>query len=415
MNLLKISYKNFLNKPLNSFLAIILLALSVALISFSFQFQQQVSAKLSRNSAAIDMVVGAKGSPLQLILSSVLHIDDPTGNIYLEDVKYLQNNPLIKVAVPISYGDNYKGYRIVGSTSKFKTLYGVEKVSEGKEALAPLEVVLGSNVAKKNNLKLSETLISSHGLMEESTESHEGHKLKVVGIYPETNTVLDNLIVTPLESIWELHDHHEEESNSQLNNKQEMASEESHHTHQEHKEVTSVLVKFRNPMGFVQIPRRINNNTSMQAALTKYQLDKLFSYTGVGIKVIQLIAVAVLLISVFSIYISLYKIVKERRYELALMRVYGANRLQLILVVFYEGLIIVVLGYILGLFLSNLGGTYLYEYISSNYNYTIDQEILSPIDVYLLGSILCLLIVATLFNIKAIFTINVSKILANEK
>ncbi|SHI32044.1 putative ABC transport system permease protein [Mesonia phycicola] len=405
MNIFKISYKNFLSKPLNSCLAIILLALSVALISFSFQFQQQISAKLTKNSTAIDMVVGAKGSPLQLILSSVLHIDNPTGNILLKDVEYLTKNPLISKAIPISYGDNYKGSRIVGTTEEFKTLYEIEKVEKGREASSALEVVLGANVAKKHNLKLNDVLISSHGLMEESVESHDNHSLKVVGIYPASNSVIDNLIVTPLASIWDLHKHEEE------------SHEEDHqdHDHEAPKEITSVLVKFRSPMGFLQLPRSINEKTNMQAALTKYQLEKLFKYTGIGVQVIQLIAIAVLFISVFSIYISLYKIVNERRYELALMRVYGANWFQLVLVVFYEGLIIVLLGYLLGLVLSNFGGAYLYHYIAVNYNYVLEQNILTLIDAYLFVAILLLLVMATLFNIKSIFTINVSKILSNEK
>ena len=407
MNIFKISYKNFLSKPLNSCLAIILLALSVALISFSFQFQQQISAKLTKNSTAIDMVVGAKGSPLQLILSSVLHIDNPTGNILLKDVEYLKRNTLIKKAIPISYGDNYKGARIVGTTDEFKTLYGIDKVEKGREPSSALEVVLGANVAKKHNLKLNDVLISSHGLMEESVESHDNHQLKVVGIYPTSNSVIDNLIVTPLASIWDLHQHEEEESHAD--------HDHAHEHEEEAKEITSVLVKFRSPMGFLQIPRSINENTSMQAALTKYELEKLFKYTGIGVQVIQLIAIAVLFISVFSIYISLYKIVNERRYELALMRVYGANWFQLVLVVFYEGLIIVLLGYLLGLLLSNLGGAYLYKYISSNYNYALEQDILTLVDGYLFIAILLLLVTATLFNIKSIFTINVSKILSNEK
>lgn len=394
MNLFKISYKNIIAKPLNAILSILLLAFSVVIISLSFKFQKQVTNKIEKNTAGIDMVIGAKGSPLQLILSSVLHIDNPTGNINFDEAKKITKNPLIKNAIPISYGDNYKGYRIVGTTPAYKTLYGGELL-EGKSATKPLEVVIGATVAKKSNLKIGDSFVSSHGLIEEGNHHHDHHHLTVVGIYKTSHSVLDNLIVTPLETVWDMHHHHDHASKN--------------------KEITSVLVQFKSPMGFVRIPRSINEKSSMQAALTKFELDKLYNYTGIGVKIIQIMAIVILIISVFSIYISLYKIVKDRSYELALMRVYGANQLQLILLVFYEGLIISISGYILGLILSFAGGTYLYKYISREYNYTIQQAFITDIDIYLFFSVLLLLSVITLFNLKSIISINIPKILSHEK
>ncbi|MBB4119362.1 putative ABC transport system permease protein [Mesonia hippocampi] len=394
MNLFKISYKNIITKPLNAILSILLLAFSVVIISLSFKFQKQVTNKIAKNTAGIDMVIGAKGSPLQLILSSVLHIDNPTGNINFDEAKKITKNPLIKNAIPISYGDNYKGYRIIGTTPAYKTLYGGELL-EGKSAIKPLEVVIGATVAKKSNLKIGDSFVSSHGLIEEGNHHHDHHHLTVVGIYKTSHSVLDNLIVTPLETVWDMHHHHDHASKN--------------------KEITSVLVQFKSPMGFVRIPRSINEKSSMQAALTKFELDKLYNYTGIGVKIIQIMAIVILIISVFSIYISLYKIVKDRSYELALMRVYGANQLQLILLVFYEGLIISISGYILGLILSFAGGTYLYNYIGREYNYTIQQAFITDIDIYLFFSVLLLLSVITLFNLKSIISINIPKILSYEK
>lgn len=397
MNVLKISLKNFLNKPTNAFLTILLLSFSVALISLAYKLQEQLSEQLSKNADSIDMVVGAKGSPLQLIMSSVLHIDKPTGNIQYNQLEKLQKNPLVKKAIPISYGDNYKGYRLLGSTKEFSQLYGIDEIAQGRNMEAPLEVVIGSKVAERTKLNVGSEFVSSHGLVEESIEHHNHHHLKVVGIYPVTNTVIDQLIVTPLETIWDLHAHENEVAQND----------------KKADEVTAILVQFKNPMGFVQLPRMINQSTAMQAALTKFQLDKLYQFTGIGVQVIQLIAIIILGISFLSIYINLYKIIRERKYELALLRVYGANRFQLILLVFYEALIVALLGFLLGIGFAYLGSIYMYDYINTNYNYSINQQLFTSIDFYLFIAIIALLIITNLLNIKSILNINISKTIAH--
>ncbi|TXD80974.1 FtsX-like permease family protein [Subsaximicrobium wynnwilliamsii] len=115
------------------------------------------------------------------------------------------------------------------------------------------------------------------------------------------------------------------------------------------------MVTFRNPLAQLQLPRQVNATTNMQAALTSYELKGLFNFTGVGVLIIGWIAVAILIISVFSIFMSLYRVVWDRHYELALMSVYGASRVQLLCCVFYEGFLLSILGYALGGFFEQSG------------------------------------------------------------
>lgn len=194
MNILKLAFRNFCAKPLDVILSIILLSFSVALISFTFQLQRGISEQIKNNTSNIDMVIGAKGSPLQLILSSVLHIDDPTGNINFSEAKKIIKNPLISKSIPLSYGDNFQGYRIVGTTKEFLQLYNAALAS-GREFLTVNEVVLGAKVQEKVHLKIGDSILSSHGLVK-SDDIHEHHYLKIVGILEPTNSVLDNLVIT---------------------------------------------------------------------------------------------------------------------------------------------------------------------------------------------------------------------------
>ena len=246
MNIWNISLQNIKSKPLYTFLSVFIASLSIALLLGTQQLKRSFENQIENNLGKIDVVVGAKGSPLQLVLASVLHLDNPTGNISYKEALKISKNPLIKSAVPISYGDNYKGYRIVGTTHEYPTLYSAE-LQKGHRVENAMEVILGNSVAQKLNLKIGDTLLSAHGLVENSIEVHD-LLLTVVGILKPTQKVIDRLILTNLESIWNLHDH---EGHNDIKSIDE-------------KEITSLLIRFKSPRGLLTFPRRINEliNTS---------------------------------------------------------------------------------------------------------------------------------------------------------
>lgn len=399
MNLWSLSLQNIKSKPLYTFLSVLILSLSIALLLGIQQLKRSFKNQLENNLGNIDLVVGAKGSPLQLVLASVLHLDNPTGNISYKEALKISKNPTIKSAVPISYGDNYKGFRIVGTTIKFTSIYDAE-LEKGHRVENAMEVVLGNLVAQQLNLKIGDTLLSSHGLVENSREVHDD-LFTVVGILKPTQKVIDRLILTNLESVWKVH-HHEEK-------------EHDHLEHHQEKEITSLLINFKNPRGLLTFPRRINKQTNMQAALPKYELHKLYEYTSIGFQTISLIAYLILVISCITIFISLYKMVKERAFDLALLRTYGASNFQLIKMVFYEGFIVVFSSFLLGFLLLKIGLYSVFYFIES-----IDQQnllkALSFSDVLETGFlILAMVIVAVSLAIYPIIKMNISIILSNEK
>jgi GTP cyclohydrolase II len=130
-----------------------LIAFGTGILTILLLASTQIEEKLNNNSKDIDLVVGAKGSPLQLILSSIYYIDFPTGNIPLKEANQLAKNPFVKRATPLALGDNYQGARIVGTDSNFISLYGL-KTQSGKFWSADLEVTIGANVAQEHNLKI---------------------------------------------------------------------------------------------------------------------------------------------------------------------------------------------------------------------------------------------------------------------
>ena len=169
----KIAWKNIWYKPLNTALSIILLMASVAIITLLILLEEQFEKKFNDNIAGTDMVLGAQGSPLQLILSAIYQVDAPTGNINYEEAKVLMHSPMVKEAVPLAFGDNYKGYRIVGTEPVFLSHYNA-KIAQGAIFSKNFDVVLGNDVAKKMNLKIGDKFFGSHGDAAEG-EVHESH------------------------------------------------------------------------------------------------------------------------------------------------------------------------------------------------------------------------------------------------
>ena len=412
----KIAWRNITHKPLNTILSLILLTAAVAIISLLMLLQEQFEKQFSGNIDNIDMVIGAKGSPLQLILSAVYQIDAPTGNISYDQAKTYINHPFAKSAVPLAFGDNYRGFKIVGTTPQYLELYG-KGLQSGKMFESPFDVVVGSEVAKKLNLKIGNKFFGSHG--DEQGEVHEEYAYVITGIAATSGKVADNLILTKIESVWAMHDSHEH--NPAHGEEGHVHAEDEDHGQEDAvedvsagKEITAVLVKFRNKMAFVLWPRLIAQNTDMQAVSPIFEINRLFALFGVGLSAMEYLAYGIMLISGISIFIALYSTLKERKYEFALMRISGASRLQLLLLVLAESIFLCVAGFIIGTVVGRLA---LY-FISS----ATEQEFKMSFETFafawekegflLLVTIFVGVIAAVIPAVKA-YTLNISKTLSN--
>tara|TARA_B100001142_G_scaffold131073_2_gene132675 strand:+ start:3089 stop:4354 length:1266 start_codon:yes stop_codon:yes gene_type:complete len=361
MNIKRLAWRNITSSPFNTLLSILLMTFGVAIISLLLLLNYQIDKQLQNNLKGIDMVIGSKGSPLQLILSSIYHIDNPTGNISFKEAKKLTKNPMIDFTIPLSYGDSYNGFRIVGTTSQYPKLYEVD-LNEGSLWSQSMQVVIGSVVAEITDLKIGDKFCGTHGLGEHG-HLHENHYYEVVGVLGQSNTVIDKLIITDLKSVWEVHDH-------KIEKDKKGSFKHNGKSHQEHEcsdeilnndlyisdefMITCMLVKFKSPVGLIQLPRKVNETTNLQAAVPVFEINRLTNLLGFGVQTINLIAFIIILVSGLSIFISLYNSLKKRRYELALIRVHGATKLQLIRLVFLEGLVLSFLGTIFGLLISRI-------------------------------------------------------------
>ena len=411
MNIFKLSLKNIFNKPLSSTISLALLILGIGIISLLLQLNTLIKDKMDNNLKGIDMVVGAKGSPLQLILSSVYHIDSPTGNISLEEAEKISKNRMVGSSIKLLYGDNFKGYRIVGAEKKFIELYN-GKIKKGKNLSKPFEVLVGSKVYSKLKIDIGDDLISSHGLRE-TGESHEDQSFKVVGLLEPSNSVIDQLIITLPQSVWDVHGNHDHEEEHEHDHEEEHEHDHNEEHQHDDREITAMLIKFKSPMNIIQFPRQINETTNLQAAVPSYEISRLFKLFGFGIETLSYLAYLIIIVSGFSLFINLFNSMRERKYEMALIRTLGASRLQLSTMIIFESIILTISGFILGLLFSRFGVMFVSRLMEESINYNLSSFKILNEEYWLLLLSVIIGLMASLIPAVQVYKMNISKILAD--
>ena len=405
MTLVGLSAAYIRARALNAALNVLLLGLGVATIVVLLLFSRQFEERLERDARGVDLVVGAKGSPLQLILSSVYHLDIPTGNIPLEEARTLAANPMIKATVPLALGDSYQGFRIVGTDHSYVALYD-GKTGAGRLWDKPFEAVLGAEVAAHSQLKPGDHFVGSHGLVE-GGEVHEHSPYTVVGVLAPSGSVLDRLVLTSVESVWEVHgqghDDHDEEEHGEDHDEDE---------HLQPQELTALLVQYRSPMAAAMLPRQINSRSALQAASPAFESARLLSLIGVGIDTVQAFALVLILCAGLSVFIALYNALRERSYDLAVMRSLGASRTQLLAAILIEGLILTSLGVALGLLLGHVLAHGLGMWLQASQRVHITGWTFVPGELALVVAALCVGLVSALLPAVLAYRTDIAGVLA---
>ncbi len=357
MNSLSLSFAYLRHKVLSTALTITTFAAGVAMIVVMLLVNAQLQNEFSSNLKGIDLVVGGKGSPMQLILSSVFHLDVPTGNIPLDEAEKLGKHPMVKQAIPLALGDNYRGYRIVGTTRDYPEHYHARLKPGGRYWGKEMEAVLGSEVAASGALKPGDTFSGSHGLTS-GGELHSGFPYTVVGVLEPTGTVIDRLALTGRESVWFIHEHHDHDEDEDEH--QHGAHDHHHddhadaHEHGDEREITSLLISYNSPLAAVGLPRQINSSTSMQAASPAFEIARLTAFMGTGTDTLKYFAWFLIALAGFGIFAGLYNAMNERRYDLALMRSFGARPGKLFALMMSESLVVSLVSVAAGLAMGHL-------------------------------------------------------------
>ena len=317
MKTLAFAWRYLWSRPLGAALNVLLLSLGLASITFLLLVGYQLNKAFERDLAGVDVVVGAKGSPMQLILSGVLHIDVPPGNVPLQAVQALAKHPLVARVIPISLGDNVQGFRIVGTSHDYVSLYNAT-LAYGRLWDAPMQVVLGATAAAKLGVPLGGHMVGSHGLGA-GGHAHGDSRYTVVGVLAPSGSVLDRLVLTDTASVWHVHEDSGKPDHDEHDGKAAHGGE-----HDADREVTMALVRYKTPLAAISFPRFVNTSTGMQAAAPAMEVTRMLHMLGLGTDVLRAFAGVLLLTAGLSVFIALWSAVRERRGDLALLRMLGA-------------------------------------------------------------------------------------------
>ena len=411
--LLKLAWNNIVKRPFSSGLSVLLLASSIMIIILAFLTMQQLESKFNENANKIDLVVGAKGSRLQLVLCNVFHVDNPTGNIRMKDVTFLTKHPFVKNAIPISLGDNYKSYRIVGTNQNFLQKLYEAPLKKGKLFEKPYEVVLGFNAANKMDLKLGDSFYGSHGI-DASIHEHQDAKYLVVGLLDYSGEVIDNLILTPLESVWQVHSEDHQKGSFDLS--YEKKHDHDHHHHktnvvEEDKEITALLVNYNSPRAKFSIPGIVNNKEQLMAAEPSIEIQRLLDLVQPAVKVVTVLAWFIFGLAFFSMLITMINSMKNRKYEIAMMRASGATSKLVLISILAEGFLIAFIGGLLGVFMGHILLEIMGQYLTNHYHYQFSGLIFNYFELWLLIGTIATGIISAFIPAIAAYNMDISSTL----
>ena len=321
-------------RPLATLLVVLLAAVGTAMVVLTLAVSRELEQRLERDSAGIDLVVGAKGSPLQLVLAGVYHADVPPGNIPYATLAELRADKRIATAIPLALGDSVAGYRIVGTEPALVEHYGAS-LAEGAMFTAPMQAVIGSEVAQATGLRPGNEFEGTHGLAA-GGGAHADDRYEVVGVLAPTGRVVDRLVLTPVESVWDVHETHQGAG---------AAGD---------RQVTMALVRYATPLAAATLAREINARSALVAASPAYETARLFTVFGVGLDVIRVFAGVLVAAAALLLFVALAQALEERRYDLAILRTLGARPRDLVFVLLAESVTLGLAGALAGVFLGHL-------------------------------------------------------------
>jgi putative ABC transport system permease protein len=393
VNTFTYALRMLLAQPGVALLNMLLIALGVATMTVLLLVSTQMEKSFERDLAGVDVVVGAKGSPLQMILAGVLHVDVPAGNMSLAAAQELAKDARVKQLIPLSLGDSFEGHRIVGTTLAYPALYGAQ-LSAGAMWQQPMQAVAGADAAGK--LPVNTVFAGSHGLAG-GGELHDKSQYQITGHLQRCGCVLDRLILTSTESVWQVHE------------KEIALDEADRQALQEEREITFALIQYASPLAAVSFPRFVNQSTELQAAAPALEITRLFRMLGVGAQVLQAFAAVLLAVAAIGLWMAFTQALRERRGDLAMLRMLGASPGKVSNLLLFETLLLALGGWALGVLLGHLLTSVIGYLLAQERSLVVSGALWLPEELLLLMGVLGLSVLAVAWPLRQVYKLDVLK------
>lgn len=381
-------------------LIVVSIALGVGLATLVLTLARRTTETLSSETARWDIIVGAKGSPLQLVLNGLYYLDAPTGNINVDLWKQLRDDPAVATLIPLNMGDNYFGWPIVGTVPEFFATRHAP-LAQGKLFSKPFELVAGAEVTARQHLHLGQQVIGAHG-WSRSDDLHPKFPYTVVGILKPSGSSSDRAVYTDYHSSWIVHAHPD-------------ADEAPVPGHDPTHEVTMLLVRLHQPGARFQLTQAINTREMAQAVIPVNEISRLqMMFIDPLRKVLLIVAYLVVVVSSLSVLISLYMSIHQRQRDIAVLRSLGATATDVFRLVTVEAAVLSGLGVLAGWF---IGRVLLYAgslWCQAHYGISLAGVAIQPAEVTMVVSIWALGILSGVLPAAIAYRLPVADILVKE-
>ena len=320
----KFAIKNLLTRKSKFLITMIAIFVSTVIVLFSYNVARQINDGMITTATYYDVVVGPNGSSTDLVLSAMFFTGTLSDTVDASVYNEINDSRDVMKIVPIATGDNYKGNKIIGTT---RDLLDDKILKDGVMFEEPFEMIIGSNIAKKYNLKVGDDIVAAHGVSE-SSHSHEKSPYKVTGILEKTYTVYDDVLFTSSESVWNVHEHHDEDDVEMFSGEHtEHDENEENEEHSEHYgEYTALLIKTRNPSAALTLIDDVNKLPGVLAVNPSTVLRSLIESIDTTTVIVYVLCAIIAVMSFIIIYMINLMIMQDLRKDIVLMRLLGLKR-----------------------------------------------------------------------------------------
>lgn len=384
----KFAFKNMAIKKAKIILVVISIVISACVGLLAYNVAQQVDSGFKTTAGYYDIIIGPSGSSTQLAMNTMFFTEKPLGTISYDYVEKLEKDMRVNKVVPFTMGDSYNAAKIVGTTADF--LEG-KTVAQGDMFSEKFQCVVGAGVAEKYSLTVGSQLITSHGLTGEG-HAHESNPLAVVGILKETKTAYDNVIFTPIETVWATHNHSEENHDEH---------EEKNHEH--HGDVCAILVKSKSFNAYSQLSAEYGENSKLLVINPSEVLREVLENVDMSTTIVYILCIIILIMNIFIISVITLLNMYDSKKEIALMRLIGIGMNKINLVYIIQNGIIGLISTILAFAASRLCLVLMGGYVSSM-GIVLDTAKIYPVELMIMAVVFVISVLPTV-----ICTVNMSK------
>ena len=396
----KLALHSLVDRKGSVMLSLLAMTVSIFVLLGVEHIRHQTKQNFSSTVSGVDLIVGARTGSLNLLLYSVFRIGTPTNNIRWQTYENITKNNQVKWAIPISLGDSHKGYRVLGTTKSYfqHFSYGNKRhlaFSDGREFDQVFDLVVGSEVANKLGYKLGDKVILAHGIATTSFSMHDDRPFTVVGVLAATGTPVDQTLHVSLEGIEAIHIDWQQGvkiPNRGLN------QSELEQLELKPKSITAFMLGLKSKIATFQIQRKINDYKSepVVAILPGVALSELWRMIGVLENALILVSALVFIAACLGVGSMLLASIRERRYEIQLLRIIGAPPYFIFLLIELEAVLITLLSCVFGSGLLVACLELLQDYLVYQYGIHIESNLLNQNSLYLIAAILCASIIVSI-------------------